>query len=168
MRTVVGLFDTTAEANAAIERLHMAGIDGNEVSVVAREGTDIHHVSEEAGHEHLLSDAGVTTGLVSGAAIGAAAGLALVGSSVLLPGLGTFLIAGPLAAALTGAGIGAASGGIIGGLTGVGVPESEAEHFSSGMERGKILVSARADSTQIDEVRKILDEEGSTRSYATG
>src|SRR5437764_731541 len=70
-----------------------------------------------------MSGEGAAVGAVSGAAVGTLVGLALVGSSLVLPGVGTFLVGGPLAAALTGAGIGAASGGVIGALVGTGIPE---------------------------------------------
>ena len=93
-------------------------------------------------------------------------GIALLGSTVLLPGLGTFLIGGPIAAALTGAGIGAASGGLIGGLIGSGIPEDEAKHYADGIDRGAIFVSAHVPEGQVAEARRIFDEEGSARTYA--
>ena len=113
-----------------------------------------------------LSSEGATAGLVSGAGVGALVGIALVGSTVLLPGLGTFLIGGPIAAALTGAGIGAVSGGLIGGLIGAGIPEEEAEHYAAGIERGGIFVSANVHDARVAEARRIFDEEGSERTYA--
>ncbi len=84
----------------------------------------------------------------------------------MLPGIGTFLIGGPIAAALTGAGIGAASGGLIGGLIGAGIPEDEATHYASGIERGEIFVSAHVPESQVADARRIFDEEGSSRTYA--
>ena len=84
-----------------------------------------------------LSAEGATAGAVSGAGVGALIGLALVGSTLVIPGVGPVLIGGSLAtgavtsagtaaAALTGAGIGGVSGGLIGGLVGAGIPEDEA------------------------------------------
>jgi hypothetical protein len=97
--------------------------------------------------------------------VGVLVGLAIASSTVVLPGIGTFAIGGPLAAALTGAGVGTASGGLIGGLIGAGIPESEAEHFSAGMERGLVLVAAHVPQDESAEVHKVLDEEGSLRTY---
>ena len=95
-------------------------------------------------------------------------GLALVGSTFVLPGIGTFLIGAALAAALAGAGIGAASGGLLGALIGSGIPEAEAEHYAAGIERGEILISTNVSDTEAADVRKIFDEEGSRRTHAVG
>jgi hypothetical protein len=115
-----------------------------------------------------LSGEGATAGAVSGAAVGTLVGLALVGSTFVLPGVGTFLIGGPLAAALAGAGIGAASGGLLGALIGAGIPEAEAAHYASGIEQGQILISTNVADTEAPIVRKIFDEEGSRRTHSVG
>ena len=165
MQTVVGLFETRTEAEAVINRMQANGIGRDAVSVAMKDTTDSAGLSESTG-AHDLSAEGATSGLLSGAGVGALVGLALVGSSLILPGIGTFLIGGPLAAALTGAGIGAASGGLIGGLIGSGIPEEDAKHFSTGLETGRIVVSAQVPDGEVGTIRRIFDEEGSTRTYA--
>jgi hypothetical protein len=48
----------------------------------------------------------------------------LVGIGALaIPGVGPFIAAGPIMAALAGAGVGAAVGGLAGALVGMGIPE---------------------------------------------
>ena len=94
-------------------------------------------------------------------------GLALVGSNIVLPGVGTFLIGGPLAAALTGAGIGAASGGLIGALVGAGIPEDEAQHYSTGMEQGNVVVAVDVSDQDASLVQRIFDNAGSRRTHST-
>ena len=165
MRTVVGLFDNRDSAESAINRLLADGVDRNSIGVAMKDAREASSLSDETG-AHDLSAEGATAGAVSGAGVGALVGLAMVGSTVLLPGIGTFLIGGPIAAALTGAGIGAASGGLIGGLIGAGIPEHEAEHYSTGIERGGIFVSANVPDGRVAEARRIFDEEGSERTYA--
>ena len=164
MRTVMGMFDTKTEAKSAIERLQASGFRSDAISLAMKDHHETKELTEATG-THGLSAIGATSGMVSGAGVGILVGLAIAGSSIVLPGVGTFLIGGPIAAALTGAGLGAASGGLIGGLTGLGVPHEEAEHFSAGMERGHALVAARVENEKVTEVRRILDEEGSLRSY---
>lgn len=164
MATVVGMFDTRAEAESAIERLRARGVNRDSISVAMKDRKETADMVTSTG-AHDLSGEGATAGLVSGAGVGVLVGLAIASSTVILPGIGTFIIGGPLAAALTGAGIGAASGGLVGGLIGAGIPESEAEHFSAGMERGLVLVSAQVPEAESAAVRKILDEEGSLRTY---
>jgi uncharacterized membrane protein len=165
MRTVVGLFDDRISAESAIHRLIEHGIDRDAISIAMKDAREATSISEATG-TYDLSAEGATAGVVSGAGVGVVVGLALIGSTVLLPGLGTFLIGGPIAAALTGAGIGAVSGGLIGGLIGMGIPEDEAEHYASGIHRGEIFVSAHVPESQVVEARLIFDEEGSTRTYA--
>jgi hypothetical protein len=166
MRTVVGLFTERIDAETAIRRLMAEGVERDAISVAMKDVREATSITEATG-THDLSAEGATAGVISGAGVGALVGIALVGSSVLLPGLGTFLIGGPIAAALTGAGIGAASGGMIGGLIGSGIPEDEAEHYATGIERGGIFVSAHVPEPSVAEARMIFEEEGSERTYAS-
>jgi hypothetical protein len=165
MRTVVGLFEGRDSAEGAIQRLMAGGIDRESISIAMKDVREATALSEDTGTNDLSAE-GATAGVVSGAGVGALVGMALVGSTILLPGIGTFLIGGPIAAALTGAGIGAVSGGLIGGLVGAGIPEDEAHHYAAGIERGGIFVSAHVPESQVAEARRIFDEEGSTRTYA--
>jgi len=165
MRTVVGLFGNRDSAEKAIHRLLADGVDRDSISIAMKDVREATSLSDDTG-THDLSAEGATAGVVSGAGVGALVGLALVGSNVLLPGLGMFVVGGPIAAALTGAGIGAVSGGLVGGLIGAGIPEDEAEHYSSHIERGGIFVSANVSEGQVAEARRIFDEEGSERTYA--
>ena len=165
MRTVVGLFSNRSTAEAAIHRLLGEGVDRDSISIAMKDAREATSIADATGTNDLSAE-GATAGAVSGAGVGAMVGLALLGSTVLLPGLGTFLIGGPVAAALTGAGIGAASGGLIGGLVGAGIPEDEASHYAAGIEKGGVFVSAQVGENQVADVRRVFDEEGSSRTYA--
>ena len=165
MRTVVGLFDSRDAAESAIHKLTADGVDRESISVAMKDAREATAIADATG-AHDLSGEGATAGAMSGAGVGALVGIALIGSTVLLPGLGTFLIGGPIAAALTGAGIGAASGGLIGGLIGAGIPEEEAEHYAAGIDKGGIFVSAHVDESKVAEVRRVFDDAGSQRTYA--
>jgi uncharacterized membrane protein len=165
MRTVVGLFDDRESAESAIHRLMADGIERDSISIAMKDAREATALSESVDVNDLSAE-GATAGLVSGAGVGALVGIALIGSTMLLPGVGLIAIGGPIAAALTGAGIGAVSGGLIGGLIGTGIPEEEAHHYASGIERGGIFVSAHVPESWVAEARTIFDEEGSTRTYA--
>lgn len=54
-----------------------------------------------------------------------------------LPGVGPFIAAGPIVAALSGAAVGAAVGGIAGGLIRQGIPEIEAKRYEGKVKAGK-------------------------------
>lgn len=159
MRTVVGMFESRSDAEDAIHRLQAAGFGREAIGVAMRDTREAGEIAETTGTED-LSGEGATVGALSGAGVGALVGLALVGSNLVLPGVGTILIGGPLAAGLTGAGIGAASGGLIGGLIGAGIPEEEARDYSERIARGHILVSVQVPDSQAGEARRVLIEEG--------
>ena len=65
------------------------------------------------------------TGGVLGGALGWLAGI----GALAIPGVGPFIAAGPIMAALGGAAVGAAVGGLTGALVGMGIPEYEAKHY---------------------------------------
>ncbi len=56
-----------------------------------------------------------------------------------IPGLGPFIAAGPIMAALSGAAAGATAGGVVGGLVGLGIPEYEAKAYEDRIKRGDTL-----------------------------
>lgn len=164
MKNVVGMFETRAEAESAIHRMKIFGIGSDAFSIAMRESAETSALVESTGAQDMTGE-GTTAGIVSGAAVGTVVGLALLGSTLVLPGIGPFLIGGPLAAALTGAGIGAASGGILGALIESGLSEHEAEHFAAGIEEGHIFVSAQVSDDLAPAVTRIFDEEGSRRTH---
>jgi uncharacterized protein YjbJ (UPF0337 family) len=83
---------------------------------------------------------GAGTGSAIGGTLGAIiAGVAAIGTSVLLPGIG-LVVAGPLAAALAGAGAGGLTGGLIGALVGSGIPEDRAKEYEEGIKSGGIVM----------------------------
>ena len=71
-----------------------------------------------------------------GGALGWIAGI----GALAIPGIGPFIAAGPIMAALSGAAVGAAVGGIAGGLIGLGIPEIEAKRYEGKVKAGNILV----------------------------
>jgi len=133
MQNIVGMFETRTEAEAAINRLRAVGVGADSISIAMKDAPDPVTGEEaslaESTGTHDLAEEGTAVGAISGAAVGTLVGLLVAGSTFVLPGVGVFLIAGPLASALTGAGVGAASGGIFGALVGSGVPEPEATHY---------------------------------------
>ena len=69
------------------------------------------------------ASAGAGTGAVLGGGLGWLVGI----GALAIPGLGPFVSAGPIVAAIAGAGVGGAVGGITGALIGMGIPEYEAK-----------------------------------------
>ena len=49
-------------------------------------------------------------------------------------------------------------------MIGLGIPESDAAHYATGIEEGGVIVSVEAGGSHVDLARRILDEEGSRRT----
>ena len=78
-----------------------------------------------------------------------------------IPGLGPFIAAGPIMAALSGAAAGAALGGIAGGLIGLGIPEYEAKRYEGKIKEGNILISVHTEnSTERARAKEIFEQVG--------
>ena len=168
MQHVVGIFKTRADAEAAVTRLRNLGFDELSISVAAPEPGDVEGVdapdTAAAPTNHTEDNAAV--GAISGAAVGTIVGVLVAGSTFVLPGLGTLLVGGPLAAALAGAGVGAASGGLLGALTGSGIPEAEAQEYANQVQAGNAIVVVHSDENRAGDVRAVFDEENARRSYS--
>jgi uncharacterized protein (TIGR02271 family) len=167
-KTIVGLFDTASDAEAAVQDLRSNGVDSNKISVVANNAEGRYDASLADGADDQSAADGAGAGAVGGTVVGGALGL-LVGAGLLaIPGIGPVLAAGPLAAAIgttaatvgagaLGAGIGAATGGLLGGLVGAGVPEEDAHIYAEGVRRGGTLVTVDANDNEVDTVVAALE-----------
>ena len=112
------------QADQIVDQLKTANFSNNDISVLFPDkGTtrDFAHEKNTKAPEGAVTGAG--TGGVVGGALGWIAGI----GALAIPGVGPFIAAGPIIAALSGAAIGAAVGGIAGGLIGLGIPETRSQ-----------------------------------------
>jgi hypothetical protein len=137
-RTVVGLFRSWSEAQAAIEDLKAAGFAESQIGLAMEGQTEPSESLEQGGNP---TAEGAAKGAVGGGIVGGLLGLL---GSLIVPGAVPIVLGGVLAATLTGAGIGAATGGLVGGLMGMGVPEEDARYFDSALRTGGTLVTVNA------------------------
>jgi hypothetical protein len=137
-RTVVGLFRSWPEAQAAIEDLKAAGFTESQIGLAMEEQTE---PSESVGQGDNPTAEGAAKGAVGGGIVGGLLGLL---GSLIVPGAVPIVLGGVLASTLTGAGIGAATGGLIGGMVGMGVPEEDARYFDAALRSGGTLVTVNA------------------------
>lgn len=104
---------------------------------------------------------GVTTGQSTGVLLGGALGWMASFTALGIPGLGPFIAAGPILAALSGAVVGGAAGGLVGGLLGIGIPEVEAKQYEERIKNGSALISVHTnDDTETTHVWKIFERNG--------
>jgi hypothetical protein len=112
---------------------------------------------------------GAATGAGSGAVLGGTLGLLAGIGALAIPGLGPFIAAGPIMAALAGIGVGGAVGGFTGALIGLGIPEYEAKRYEGRLQKGAVLLSVHCDtSDEIKRAKKILKNTGAEDVSSTG
>src|SRR3954466_9396718 len=146
------------QAEAIVNDLKAAGFADTDISVLFPDKTG----SKDFAHEqHTKAPEGAVTGASTLGVVGGALGwLAGIGA-LTIPGIGPFIAAGPIMAALSGAAVGAAVGGIAGALVGMGIPEYEARRYEGRIKEGNILISVHAeDSEQADHAKDILEHGG--------
>ena len=119
-KSVVGILQTQEEAENLVADLRQAGFSEAEISVLFPDKGgygDFAHDTASKAPEGAVG--GASAGGVIGGALGVLAGI----GAIAVPGLGPFIAAGPIMAALSGAAVGAAGGGLTGAMIGMGIPE---------------------------------------------
>ena len=164
-KSVFCIAASEAQASEIINHLRSAGIGQQDISALwpDRSGT------KDLAHEHhTKAPEGATAGgLVGGAVCGGLGWLAGVGL-LGIPGIGPFIAAGPIMAALSGAAVGAAVGGLVGALVGLGMPEFEAKRYEGKIREGNILLSVHCDDEACLRSVKSIFEGAGVRDIAVG
>jgi len=147
-------------AATIVGRLKSTGFADNDISVLFPDKASSRDFAHEANTK---APEGAAVGAGAGGVVGGTLGL-LAGIGLLaIPGLGPFIAAGPIMAALSGLGIGAAVGGIAGALVGMGIPEIEAKRYEGKVKDGNILISAHAESSEeVSAAKDIFKNAGAT------
>jgi hypothetical protein len=139
------------QAVQIVDDLKASGFRSSDISVLFPDkntSRDFAHKQNTKAPEGAVAGAGA--GGVLGGALGWLAGIGMLA----IPGVGPFIAAGPIMAALSGAALGAAAGGITGALVGMGIPEIEAKQYESKIRDGNILISAHSDDRQTTRLAK--------------
>jgi hypothetical protein len=154
------------QAEQIVEQLKNRNFSKNDISVLFpdKETTrDFAHEKNTKAPEGAV--AGASTGGLIGGALGWIAGI----GALAIPGVGPFIAAGPIMAALSGAAVGAAVGGIAGGLIGLGIPEIEAKRYEGKVKAGNLLISVHTEnSDEIKQAKEIFTKAGAEDICTTG
>jgi Alternative complex III, ActD subunit len=155
---VFGIYPDRLSVEEAVEQFRVAGFRSTDISVLF---PDNKGTKDFAHEKNTKAPEGAATGGVAGGITGGVLGW-LTGAGLLaIPGLGPFIAAGPIVAALAGAGAVGALGGIIGALAGLGVPEYEAKRYEGRLREGGILVSVHCDDTAwVNRAKALLESTG--------
>src|SRR6202050_2111280 len=163
---VFGIYPQYADVEKGVDALKSAGFRNTDISVLFPENAGTKDFAHEKGTK---APEGATAGAGTGAVIGGGLGwLAGIGA-LAIPGLGPFIAAGPIMAALAGVGVGGAVGGITGALIGMGIPEYEAKRYEGRIKEGGILLSVHSDSSEwTKKAKDILERTGAQDIASTG
>ncbi len=166
VKAVICIAKNEDQAVRIVDQLKAAGFSNNDVSVLLpdRAGT-----RDFAHEQHTKAPEGATAGaVVGGLAAGALGWLVGIGT-LAIPGVGPFIAAGPIMAALGGAAAGGAVGGVAGALIGFGIPEYEAKQYEGKVKNGNILISVHTeDSRQRNTAKDIFERSQATDISYTG
>ena len=154
------------QAESIVDALKVAGFPSTDISVLLPDTTGTRDFAHE---QHTKMPEGAATGVAAGMGTGAILGwLAGIGT-LAIPGVGPFIAAGPIMAALGGAAVGGATGGVVGALVGMGIPEYEAKHYDGKISKGNALISVHTDTSEKEKaVEDIYERFGAEDIKSTG
>jgi len=161
-----GIYSDRAQVEQGIDALLAARFRNEDISVLFPDNTG----SKDFAHQkHTKAPEGTTAGVSAGGALGGTLGLLVGIGALAIPGLGVFIAAGPIMAALAGMGVGGAIGGLVGALVGMGIPEYEAIRYDGRVRQGGILVSIHCDSSEwVGRAKDILKQTGAEDIASSG
>ncbi len=163
---VFGIYPNRTAVDNAVDSLKAAGFRNTDISVLfpENEGTkDFAHEKDTKAPE------GATAGAGTGALLGGGLGWLVGIGALAIPGLGPFIAAGPIMAALAGAGVGGAVGGLTGALIGMGIPEYVAKRYEGRVKDGGILLSVHSDDSEwTKKAKEILERTGAQDVSSSG
>ncbi len=144
-KAVMCIVQRQDQAEAIVNQLQVAGFTPNDISVLFPDKSG----TKDFAHEHnTKAPEGAVAGAGTGGVLGGGLGLLVGIGALAIPGLGPFIAAGPLMAALGGAAIGAGVGGITGALIGMGIPEIEAKKYEGKIKGGNILIAVHTETSE--------------------
>jgi hypothetical protein len=155
---VIGVFKNREKLNQAVDSLKTSGFQNSDISILMSDLSGTREFAQEKGTK---APQGATAGGTAGAALGGALGWLTGIGALAIPGVGPFIAAGPIMAALAGAGVGGLVGGISGALIGMGVPENDAKRYEGSVKSGGILLSVHSDNSEwADKSKDVLQKNG--------
>jgi len=163
---VFGIYTSRDTVERASDTIVKSGFSPSDISVLLPENLGSKQIGTEKASK---APEGAATGATSGALLGGTLGLLAGIGALAIPGVGPFIAAGPIMAALAGMGVGGTVGGLTGALIGFGIPEYEAKRYEGRVQKGGILLSVHCDtSEEITRAKDILKSTGAEDISSTG
>src|SRR6202167_1269289 len=165
-KAIFGLAESEAQAVSIFNQLLETGFSDNDISALFPDPDETRHFAHA---QHTKAPEGAAAGAGSGVVSGGALGWLVGIGALTIPGVGPFIAAGPIMAALAGAGAGAAAGGLTGALIGMGIPEVEAKQYEGKVRGGNILMSVHAvDGKEVSRAKEVFKNGGADDIAYTG
>lgn len=178
-KSIFCLVNSESNAQRIVDELVSSGFSHEDISLVYPDRTkenirtdasgDVEYVEKDfdrrrsniTTEKHTKAPEGAATGATAGGILGGSLGLLAGIGSLAIPGLGAFIAAGPIMAALSGSAVGGGLGLLLGALIGSGIPEFEAKKYESGLKAGNILLSVHTDSEEeLNRANEIMKKNG--------
>ncbi|MBW8780440.1 MAG: DUF3341 domain-containing protein [Verrucomicrobia bacterium] len=157
-KSVFAIATSHSQAERIVNDLQAAHFSSDDISVLFPDSSTTRDFAHE---KNTKAPEGAVTGAATGGVLGGAFGWLTGVGALAIPGLGLFVAAGPLVAALSGVAVGAAVGGIAGALIGMGIPELEARRYEGKVKQGNILISVHTEKFEdIDHAKRIFKDAG--------
>lgn len=154
-QAVIGIVGSVTHAERVVAALEAAGFQPCDISALLPDKSGARDFAHE---QNTKAPEGAVAGVSAGGAIGGTLGLLVGIGALAIPGLGPFIAAGPIMAALSGAAAGAAVGGVTGALIGMGIPEIEARQYEGKLRTGNILLSVHVEnSNERNRARAVME-----------
>ena len=153
---VVAIYKSHTEAEAAVKELQRSAFDMKKLSIVGRD----QHTDEHVVGYYNAGDRMKYCGKM-GAFWGGIWGLLFGSALFLVPGVGPFLVAGPLVGWIVGALEGAV---VVGGLSAIGaglyslgIPKDSILRYETALKTGKFVVIAHGTAAEAARAREIIN-----------
>jgi hypothetical protein len=159
---VFGIYPNLSSVENATDALVKAGFPTSGISVLLPQSLG---GSKNTGTQKDMKTPkkDATTGGIIGAGLGVLAGVGILD----IPGLGSFIAAGPIVARLAGLGDREAVSRFTGALIDMGIPEFEAKRYGGRLKKGGVLLSVHGDtSEEIQRAKKVVHRTGGEDVFA--
>ena len=154
--SVVAIYKTHIEADAAVKELQKAGFDMKKLSIVGRD----YHTDEEVVGYYNAGDRMKHWGKL-GAFWGGFWGLLFGSAFFIMPGIGPVLVGGPLVgwivAALENAVLVGGLSAFGAGIYSIGIPKDSILQYETAIKTGKFVLIAHGSAAETDRAREVIE-----------
>jgi hypothetical protein len=148
---VFGIYPSSFDAECGAADLISAGFAAQDISVLL---SDVRSARVRDTH--------------AGGLLGGALGILTGVGTLVVPGMGAMVAAGPILAGLEGLAAGGSVSGLMSALMRLGVPEYEAKRYEGGVRDGGALLSVHCDfAPQIKRAKQVLNSAGANHVAAS-